>query len=156
MNTAYTITLFFHSWNRWLILIAGITVIAAAIKGVSAKSAYSPFQRKWSVIFLSSLHLQLLVGLLLYFVLSPITTEAFHNFGAAMKNPVLRFFAVEHSFTNFIAIALMQVGSIMVKRTDVDAVKHRRTLIWSGLAMVLILSMIPMGMMGVSRPWFRF
>jgi hypothetical protein len=156
MNLAYTISLFLHSWNRWLILIAGFIVIAAAIKGMSAKSAYSPFQRKWSIILLSSLHLQLLVGLLLYFVLSPITAQALHNFGAAMKVPDLRFFAVEHSFTNFIAIALVQIGSILVKRTDRDAIKHKRTLIWTGIAMVLILSMIPMGMMGVSRPWFRF
>lgn len=156
MNTAYTITLFLHSWNRWLILVAGIFVIGLAIKGISAKSAYSLFQRKWLIVFLSSLHLQLFVGLLLYFVLSPVTTQALHNFGAAMKDPVLRFFAVEHSFINFIAIALVQTGSILVKKTDINSLKHKRILLWSGIAMILILAMIPMGMMGVSRPLFRF
>ena len=156
MNTLYTITLFLHSWNRWLILVAGIIVIASAIKGLSAKSDYSPLQKKWSLIFLSSLHLQLLVGLVMYFFLSPFTTQALSNFGAAMKDPALRFWAVEHAFVNLIAIGLAQTGSILVKKTKVQALKHKRILIWSGIALLLILVMIPMGMMGVVRPLFRF
>ena len=156
MNAAYTITLFLHSWNRWLILVAGFLVIAAAIKGLSARAEYSTFQRKWSLIFLSSLHLQLLVGLLMYFVFSPVTTQALSNFGAAMKDPVLRFWSVEHAFVNIIAIALAQTGSILVKRSTGSAAKHKRTLIWTAIAMLLILSMIPMGIMGVARPLFRF
>jgi len=156
MNSFYTISLFLHSWNRWLILVAGIIVIASAIKGLSGKSAYSPFQKRWSLIFLSSLHLQLLVGLLLYFFLSPVTAQAFSNFGAAMKDPVLRFFAVEHAFINLIAIGIAQTGSILVKRRTDSAGKHKQTLIWTGIALLLILTMIPMGMMGVHRPWFRF
>jgi hypothetical protein len=156
MNTFYTITLFLHSWNRWLILVAALFVLVFAAKGLSSKTAYTASQKKWSLVFLSSLHLQLLVGILLYFVLSPLTAEAMSNFGAAMKDPVLRFWAVEHSFTNIVAIALAQTGSILVKRTPDSRSKHRRTLIWTGIALFLILSMIPMGMMGVSRPWFRF
>jgi len=156
MNTLYTITLFLHSWNRWLILVAGIIVLASAIKGISAKSDYSPFQKRWSLIFLSSLHLQLLVGLVMYFFLSPFTAQAFDNFGAAMKDSVLRFWAVEHTFVNLIAIGLAQTGSILIKKAGSQALKHKRTLIWTGIALVLILAMIPMGMMGVARPLFRF
>ncbi len=155
MNSIYSITLYLHSWNRWLILVAGVIVIAAAIKGLSAKSDYSPFQRKWALIFLSSLHLQLLIGLIMYFFLSPITAQALSDFGAAMKDSVLRFWAVEHTFVNIIAIGLAQTGSILVKRKVDSASKHRQTLIWSGIALLLILAMIPMGMMGVERPWFR-
>ncbi len=152
----YTFTLFLHSWNRWLILVAGIIVLFSAITGLYAKAGYSPFQKKWSLIFLGSLHLQLLVGLVLYFFLSPITMLALSNFGAAMKDPVLRFFAVEHTFVNIIAIALVQTGSILVKRSASSMGKHKRTVIYTGIAFILILAMIPMGMMGVSRPLFRF
>jgi hypothetical protein len=156
MSNLYTITLLLHSWNRWLILAAGIIVIFSAIKGLSAKSDYSAFQKKWSLVFLSSLHLQLLVGLVMYFFISPVTMQALSNFGAAMKDPVLRYFAVEHTFVNIIAIALAQTGSILVKRIADSAGKHKRTLIYTGIALVLILAMIPMGMMGVARPLFRF
>lgn len=156
MNSLYNITLFLHSWNRWLILVAGVIVIAAAIKGLTAKSDYSPFQKRWSLIFLSSLHLQLVVGILMYFFISPVTALALSDFGAAMKDSVLRFWAVEHTLVNIIAIALAQTGSILVKRISNSAGKHKRTLIWSGIALILILAMIPMGMMGVERPLFRF
>ncbi len=155
MNILYSISLFLHSWNRWLILIAGIIVIASAIKGLAAKSDYSPFQKTWSLIFMSSLHLQLFMGLLMYFFLSPITTQALSNFGAAMKDPVLRFWSVEHAFVNIIAIGLAQTGSILVKRSATSRGKQKHSLIWAGIAMLLILSMIPMGLMGVDRLWFR-
>jgi len=152
----YNFTLFFHSWNRWLILIAGIIVIAAAIKGLSSKTDYTSFQKKWALVFLGSLHLQLLVGLIMYFFISPVTAQALSDFGGAMKDSVLRFWAVEHAFVNVVAIALAQTGSILVKRRSDSAGKHKRTLIWSGIALILILAMIPMGMMGVDRPLFRF
>lgn len=156
MNTVYTILLLLHSWNRWLILIAGAIIIAAAIKGLSAKSEYSQFQKRWAMIFISSLHLQLLVGLIMYFFLSPITLLALSDFGAAMKDSVLRFWAVEHTIVNLIAIVLAQTGSILIKRNPDSKGKHKRTLIWNGIALLLILAMIPLGMMGVERPWFRF
>ena len=156
MNTIYSITLFLHSWNRWIILLSGILILAAATYGLYSKSEYKPFQRKSSLIFLSSLHLQLLIGLLLYFVLSPITIQALGNFSAAMKDSVLRFWAVEHAFVNIIAIGIAQTGSILVKRSSDSAEKHRRTLIWTGIAFLLLIAMIPMGLMGVERPWFRF
>jgi hypothetical protein len=155
MNTAYTISLFLHSWNRWLILIAGIVVITSAVKGLTAKSDYSSFQKTWSLIFLSSLHLQLLIGLLMYFFLSPITAQALSNFGAAMKDPILRFWSVEHAFVNIIAIGLAQTGSIFVKRNETASGKQIHSLIWTAIAILLILAMIPMGMMGVERSWFR-
>jgi hypothetical protein len=156
MGTLYSITLFLHSWNRWLILIAGLIVLFSALKGLSQKSVYSGFQRKWSLIFLSSLHLQLLVGLIMYFFISPTTLLALSDFGAAMKDSTLRFWAVEHAFVNVVAIALAQTGSILVKKKTISKEKHLRTIIWTGIALVLILAMIPMGMMGVDRPWFRF
>lgn len=155
MNSLYTFVLFLHSWNRWLILLAAVILLASAFKGLTARSAYTSFQRKWSLIFLSSMHVQLLVGILLYFVLSPVTMQALSNFGAAMKDPLLRFWAVEHAFVNIIAVALATIGSISVKRTSDAKGKHKRTLVWTGIVLLLILSMIPMGMMGVHRPWFR-
>lgn len=156
MNSLYTFTLLLHSWNRWLILIAGTLVLFAAIRGLLTHSEYTAFQKKWSLVFISSLHLQLLVGLAMYFFLSPVTTLAISIFGAAMKDPVMRFWSVEHAFVNIIAIALAQTGSILVKRATDNKSKHRKMLIWTGVAMLLILAMIPMGMMGVQRPWFRF
>lgn len=156
MDSLYTISLFFHSWNRWAVLITGAVVIYSAIRGLSSGSPYNNVSQKSLFYFILTLHLQLLVGLLLYFVASPITTHALSDFGAAMKDSTARFWAVEHAFLNIIAIGLAQTGSIIVKRKALDRDKHRLSLIWAGISLLLILVMIPMGMMGVDRPWFRF
>lgn len=156
MNSLYNFTLLVHSWNRWIILLAGLAVIILAIKGLAGKGQFASVHRKSSLIFISSLHLQLLIGLLLYFVLSPFTMQALSDFGAAMKDSTLRYWAVEHSVVNILAIAIAQVGSILAKRKTTDQAKFKTTLIWTAVAYILILAMIPMGMMGEARPWFRF
>ncbi len=156
MGSLYTFSLYLHSWNRWIILIAGILSIAMALKGLRRRTAYSGANRNLSLLFISSLHLQLLLGLLLYFILSPFTLQAMNDFGAAMKDSTLRYWAVEHSLLSIIAVALAQAGSILIKRTADSRIKHRKTLIWSGIALFIILLMIPVGIMGPERPWFRF
>lgn len=156
MNTFYNITLYLHSWNRWIILIAGVLTILFSISGIANKNEYTKRDRITSLVFLSSLHLQLLIGLLLYFVLSPFTLQALSDFGAAMKDGALRYWAVEHSLVNLIAIFVAQTGSIIIKRKQSSMAKFKSTLVWNIMALVLILAMIPMGMMGVERPWFRF
>ena len=156
MNTLYSITLYLHSWNRWIILIAGLLTILFAISGRLNKKEYSNRDRLTSLVFISSLHLQLLIGLLLYFVLSPVTLLALSDFGAAMKDGAIRYWAVEHSVVNLIAIGVVQAGSIVIKRKQSSKAKFKSTLVWNSIALVLILAMIPMGMMGVERPWFRF
>lgn len=156
MNSLYNFTLILHSWNRWIILIAGLLAVILAILALVKKQEYSKTNKVTSLVFISSLHFQLVIGILLYFVLSPITLEALSNFGAAMKNSEIRYWAVEHSFVNIIAIIVAQVGSILVRRKSSSSAKHKATLIWFGISFILILAMIPMGMMGVERPWFRF
>lgn len=156
MHSFYNFTLYLHSWNRWIILSAGLLTLFLAIRGLITKSKYTKTDRSLSLIFLSSLHLQLLIGLLLYFVLSPITLGALSDFGAAMKNSVLRYWAVEHSLVNIIAIVIAQAGSIIAKRRQTDQKKFKASLIWNGIALLLIIVMIPMGILGIDRPWFRF
>ncbi|KAF0195834.1 MAG: hypothetical protein FD166_2800 [Bacteroidetes bacterium] len=156
MDLFYKISLNLHSWNRYAILAGGLAVIFFAVKGLRTKSLYSDTGKKSMLFYLSGLHFQLLMGLLLYFVASPITTHAFNDFGAAMKDSTLRFWSVEHAFINLIAIAVAQTGSILVRRKTDDIRKHRTALIWTAVSMALILLMIPMGLMGVDRPWFRF
>jgi uncharacterized membrane protein YphA (DoxX/SURF4 family) len=63
--------------------------------------------------------------------------------GAAMKAPAERLLAVEHALMMIVAWLLGHVGRSMVKRADTDAQKHKRTLIYFGIALLLILAMIP-------------
>ena len=60
-----------------------------------------------------------------------------------MKDPAERFFAVEHALMMVVAWLLVHIGRSMVKRADTDAQKHKRTLIYFGIALIIIIAMIP-------------
>lgn len=155
MDSLYTLFLILHSWNRWLILIAGLIVIFMSLNYFySENKNYSPI-RKIALVYISSLHLQFLVGIILYFFLSPVTQAAFNDFGAAMKSPGLRFWAVEHTAISVIAIILAQLGFSISKRKLVESKKVRTLFIWTFISLLLIIIVIPMGIMGVNRPWIR-
>ncbi|MBP6054439.1 MAG: hypothetical protein KA527_02280 [Cytophagaceae bacterium] len=126
-----------------LVFILGINVIARALRGRSNNSLFTESDRKAGLFFMISLHTQLLIGLALYFFLSPITSAALADFGAAMKNPDMRLVAVEHISVNIIAIVLATVNNAKNKKAIADAAKHKNALIFTLAALVLILSRIP-------------
>ena len=71
-----------------------------------------------------ALGLQMLVGLLLYFVFSPLTKAALGDFAGAMKDPLMRFWAVEHVFGMIIGVALAHVGMTRARRAATDALRR--------------------------------
>lgn len=145
-----------HSWNRWLILMSGIIVVVMAFYRYINKRPYTGLQKGLGITFLSSLHLQLIIGIVLYFFLSPFTKMALDDFGSAMRNPDLRFWAVEHTILNILGIILVQIGYSLAKRKILFLEKHKTTFIWMGLGLLLVLIAVPVGIMGIERPWFRF
>jgi NhaP-type Na+/H+ or K+/H+ antiporter len=105
--------------------------------------------------FLLFFDLQFLVGLLLYAVFSPLTRAAFTDFGAAMRDSVLRFFAVEHIFGMVVALALAHIGRGRLRRLTDDTARHRTMAIFFTLALVIMLVTIPWPFMPAGRPYFR-
>ena len=55
----------------------------------------------------------------------------------------VRFFVMEHGFMMILAWILVHVGRVAVKKAGTDAAKHKRMLIYFGLALLLILVSIP-------------
>ena len=72
-----------------------------------------------------------------------------------MRDPILRFFVVEHLTGMIIAIALAHIGRARVKKTSDANARHRYVLIFVGLAMVAILLSIPWPGMAGGRELFR-
>jgi hypothetical protein len=152
----YTILLSLHSITRWLVLIAAIYAIYMALNGIIKKSAWTKRDDMAGVVFASMADLQLLLGLVLYFFVSPITMAALRDFSGAMANAGTRFFAVEHSSMMVIGLILVHVGRALSKKGATDRQKHLRAAIWFIIALVLILVAIPWPFMSVGRPLFRF
>ena len=139
----YSTLLLVHSYLRWAVLIFGIMAILKAIKGFNSGNPFTDSDRKTGLFFLISVHTQLLIGLILYVFLSPLTQAAFADFGAAMKDPALRLIAVEHISVNIIAAILVTVAYSKNKKAIADAQKHKNAWLFYGLALALIVSRIP-------------
>ncbi|MFZ9859285.1 MAG: hypothetical protein ACO3F2_13235 [Roseiflexaceae bacterium] len=141
--SAYGITLFLHSWTRWALLLAAVFIIIQAFRGWSGAQLWDESKAMLSAAFVHLSSLQLVLGLLLYGVFSPITTGAMSNMGAAMQNSAIRFWAVEHIFVMIIAIALAHIGSGRIRKGADDKAKHRAAAIFFTLAFALMISGIP-------------
>ena len=131
-----------HSyWAYFVILILVVAVINALIKRVQNKD----YTDKDLRIFLFALvfsHLQLLIGLVLYFV-SPMFELWGELGGEVMKNATARLYLVEHPLVNILAIVLITVGFSKHKKKETSAAKFKTILLMYLIAIVLLLSRIP-------------
>ena len=132
-----------HNIFRWVVLIAGFLAVIRALIGWLGKKEWTKQDRLFGLVFTSAVDIQLLLGVLLYFVLSPITKGAISDFGSAMGIKDIRFFAVEHVFYMVVALVFAHLGSALPKRVDDAASKHKRAGIWFTLAVLIILAGIP-------------
>lgn len=144
-----------HNILRWAILLFGLWTVLNALSGVFSKRAYSLNDNRSNLFFMISCDIQLLLGLVLYF-----SNNWFNVLksdpGAAMKNSAVRFFTVEHALMMILAWILVHVGRTAVKRASDDS-KHRKMLIFFGLAFVLILASIPWPFRTeIARPLLRW
>jgi hypothetical protein len=88
-------------------------------------------------------HLQLLIGLILYFVSPWFGQWSDLGVGGVMGNSEARLYLVEHPFTNIIAIVLITMGWSLHKRQSDPGKKFLRIGIFYGLGLILLLSRIP-------------
>jgi glucose uptake protein GlcU len=150
----YPLALFLHSWLRWVVVILGVVAVVRALGGRTGRpwSSADDNVGKW---FSITLDIQFLIGLLLYVWLSPITQAAFADFGGAMRNRGLRFWAVEHVTGMVIAIALVHIGRAKIRKATTDSRRHSLAAIFYGIAIIVMLASIPWPGMAAGRPLFR-
>ena len=133
----YTGLLHAHSLLRYFILIALVVVIVKAVIGLMQNQPYGKWDNKFSLYLFIFTHMQLLVGLILYFY-SP-----FVKFGSTtMSDKVTRYWTVEHIFAMLIAVVLITLARTTSKRMSNDAAKHKRMVIFNFVALVVIVAMI--------------
>ena len=144
MHAALLIT---HSIVRWAVLALALLALVRALGGVARHRAWASADRRSLALFAGVLDLQFLLGVLL-FAVSPITRAAMHDVGAAMRQPDLRFFLVEHPLTMLAAIAVAHAGNVIVKRAPLDDIRFRRAAITVALSLGLVLAGIPWSRLG--------
>lgn len=151
----YNGLLHLHSVLRWIIL---ILLLIAIFKSLADKSkAFTPGHKKTGLFLMISADLMFFVGLYQWFAgpwgLKSIQSNGMSN---VMKNASLRFFAIEHFIGMLIAITLIHIGYNYSKKNIPDSMKHKRVLLFYGLALLIILVSIPWPFrtVGAGRTWF--
>ncbi len=143
----YAALLHTHNFTRWIVLVLGVMTLVKAFQGLKGDRPYDT-TRRYTAMFMGSLHLQILLGLLL-FMQSPTIRNAMRDMEATMADSAQRFFVAEHPTFMVIAAILMTVGSIVAKSGADNAKKHQRAAVFATLTLAIVLYGIPWG-----RPLF--
>jgi heme A synthase len=149
----YETVLTIHSWIRWLALVSAFGATFAVVRNrVEGDRSVAD---RWGMMLMMALDTQLLLGLLLYLVVSPNMAQIRADFPAAMKDPVARFWAVEHITMMFAAVILAHVGRVLARKAKDITAKRQRLLFCFGLVTILLLAGIPWPGMRAGRPLLR-
>lgn len=144
-----------HSLVRWLVLIGLLLSILTSWNGLSKQRTFSKNDNLIRIFTVSIAHLQLILGLWLYFI-SPIVDYFLQHFQTAVHEREVRFFGMEHITMMVIAITLITIGAAKAKRKPTDAEKFKTMLLWSSVALLIIFFSIPWKFSPLtSRPYFR-
>ncbi len=130
----YEILTHTHSGLRWIAL---ILIIFAIYNSITAKE-FTKREKLINLFSMVSLHTQLLLGLVLYFI-SPRV-----NFASGwMKDASFRFYGMEHLAGMLIAIALITVGYVKSKKGTTPAAIYKPIKLFYIIGLILILASIP-------------
>jgi hypothetical protein len=123
-----------HSGWRYLVIILLLVAFINALMGYLGKKPYTEGNRKLNVFALISAHIQLVLGLVLYFM---------HDwYKGDMSVAVQRYWKMEHIAMMIVAIILITVGNARSKKVDSALMKHRTIFIFFGLALLIITAAI--------------
>ncbi|RXF68020.1 cytochrome B [Arcticibacter tournemirensis] len=138
-----------HSGLRFVVFFALVIAVVLAFAGWLGNRPYTKGNKSLNLITLISTHLQVVLGLVLYFY-SPFVQFG----GATMKDSTLRYWTVEHVAMMLIAAVLITVGNAKSKRALNAIAKHRSVAIYFGLALLIIVVAIIQGgrpLLGISH-----
>lgn len=151
----YNFILHLHSGLRWVVLLLLLIVIYRSM--TAGNRPFNNTDKKYGLFAMIVCDIMLLIGVYQWLAgnwgLNSVQTNGMKEI---MHNATLRFFAIEHPIGMLIAIALVHIGKGYGKKNIPDPVKHKRTLLFFGLALLIILISLPWPFReaGAGRGWF--
>ena len=132
-----------HSYWAYFLLLVLILAILNAIAGKIKGKDFESRDLRLSLFGLIFSHIQLLIGLILYFVSPWFKQWSNLGMGGVVKDSQTRLFLVERPITNILAIVLITMGWSLHKRQSDPGKKFLRIAVFYGLGLLLLLSRIP-------------
>ncbi|SFN44177.1 hypothetical protein SAMN04487989_101447 [Bizionia echini] len=137
-----TIKMLHSGWAYLVLFILVVATLNAIVKSMAGKE-YSAKDFRISLFTLIVSHIQLLLGIVFYFVSDYMSVISNMGMGAVMKDSILRSNIIEHPLTMIIAIALITIGYSKHKKKLTSKAKFRMIAVFYTLALILILAKIP-------------
>ena len=123
-----------HSGLRWVVL---ILMLLAIVNSLISRN-YEKKHKMINLFAMISLHTQLLIGLILYFI-----SDKVKFVEGWMKEDVYRFYGMEHFLGMIIAIVLVTIGRKIAEKQSTDIDKHKKIRTFYTIALVIIIASIP-------------
>lgn len=140
----YETVSFIHSWWAYLVLLVLIITVILSFVGLASKKDYGATDFRLALFTLITTHIQLLIGIVLYFV-SPRFQAFFgeEGMGGVMRSSDLRLYLVEHPLMMILAVILITVGYSKHKKKLTSKAKFKTLAIFYTLGLIFMLSRIP-------------
>ncbi len=138
----YDFVLRVHSILRWAVLL--LLVVSVYKHFAGRNKPFTALHRKLGLFTMIAADIQLLIGLYQWFA-GPRGLKMLQSMPMKeiMRDSVTRFYAIEHITAMLIAIILIHVGYGYAKKNVPDPQKHKRVLLFFGLALLIVLISIP-------------
>jgi hypothetical protein len=133
----YSALLHAHSGLRWIVL---FLIVAAIFNAVISrkKGTFEKKDKMLNLFAMISMHIQLLIGLVVYFMSEKVQFTA-----GWMKVGAYRFFGMEHFIGMVLAIILITIGRKKSENAALVADKHKKIIVFYTIALLLVLAFIP-------------
>lgn len=138
-----------HSGWRWIVLAAMVLAVCHAAFHLIKNHKFEFKDRRPGLWGLIASHIQLLLGIILYFI-SP--KVIFDN--TTMSNAMHRFFALEHPLVMILSVVLVTIGFSRAKKRIGTPSGYNQIFWFYLIALALILSRTPFPGYGYGTSWF--
>ncbi len=139
----YTTVKFIHSYWAYLVLLMLVIATFNALIKFFGKKEFQPVDFRISLFTLIVTHIQLLIGIVLFFAAGYISLIGDMGMGGIMKNDTLRTNIIEHPLTMIIAVVFITIGYSKHKKKLTSTPKFKMLAIFYTLALILVLAKIP-------------
>ena len=127
-----------HSGLRYIALLLLVIALVNAFSNMKS-GKYAKKDKMMNLFAMVTLHIQLLIGLVLYFFGDKVAFSDWVGGGTAPH----RFFAVEHILMMLLAIVFITAGRKKAENHAMDSYKHKLIVRYYGLGLILIFISIP-------------
>jgi len=138
-NTVQTL----HSYWAYLVLLILIIATVNALVKFIGKKEFHAKDFRISLFTLIVMHIQLLIGFVLFFASDYLSLISDMGMGSIMKNSSLRSNIIEHPITMILVVILITMGYSKHKKKLTSTSKFKTIAIFYTLSLLLVLAKIP-------------